>query len=481
MGAGISSTLSMGLTYCFCQSASSLCNACFGSTDAGTTGRKRSVLLLTLAVASALLFQYYVAPSILHHTGWWNVYKSIPGVGKRMYEAWMDGCDRYGGENSAGYAQCVGNNGVYRPTFVSALFFAISAIGAKFRPALNREAWPAKYCIYFFLLLASVFVPNHPLFDGFFLISSRIGAMFFIVLQQIILIDVAYNWNESWVDRANECDREEWGSGRAWLRAIVATCVAMYAAALAGIGFLFHYYKGCPENNAVVSLTLIGIVVITVVQLTGTEGSLLTSSVISAYAVYLAFSIVSKNPNGACNPNLGSNDAWGIAAGLFLTAVSLAWTGFSWTAEERLSADGAQATKTVAQNVPAAARPGGDRLDLDVPFLEPEDAPTSGLVVETDGEPAERAAAAPIPAGGKDLWKLNVVLVFISCWIAMMLTGWGTIRAVAEPEGDGERTAANPTVGRYNMAMIGVSQWTCLMLYGWTLVAPRLFPDRDFS
>ena len=353
---------------------------------------------------------------------------------------------------------------MYRPTFVSALFFVISAVAARFRPAMNREAWPAKYCVYFFLLLTSVFIPNHPLFDGIFLISSRIGAMLFIVLQQLILIDIAYNWNESWVDRSNECDRLEYGSGKAWLRLIIASCIGMYAVTLTGIILLFQFFKGCPENSAVISLTLIGVLAITIIQLTGTEGSLLTSSVISAYVTYLAFSIVSKNPNGVCNPNLGSNDAWGIAIGLALTALSLAWTAFSWTAEDRLSAEGSQKTRSVSSVLSSRRDP--DTLDLDVPFLDPEDTPTSGVVVEEEVGDSEVTR-------GKDLWKLNVVLVFISCWIAMMLTGWGTIQGVGGGDRDEQQyTAANPTVSRVNMAMIGISQWLCLILYGWSLVAP---------
>lgn len=478
MGAGISSTISLGLTYCFCTAGSSLCNACFGSTAAGTTGRKRSALLLTMTVAFALFFQYYVAPSVIAHKGWWNVYSSIPGVGKRMYSAWVDNCDAFKDEPDL-YGRCVGNSGVYRPTSIAAVFFAVSAVATRFRPSLNREVWPAKYCIFVVALLGAMFIPNHPLFDGVFLVSARIGAMAFIIIQQVILIDVGYNWNESWVERSNEADRIEYGSGVWWLRAVIAMCVAMYAASLTGIGLLYHFFSGCPENNAVTTLTLLGIIAITVIQLSGTEGSLLTSGVISAYATYLAYSLVSKNPNGECNPQLGTNDGWGIAIGLVLTAISLAWTGFSWTAEGRLTVESAQTTKSVAPTTDGTRRrqdPNG--LDLDVPFLDPEDQPTSGLVVEADEDvdPEEEARR-----NGGDLWKLNVVLVFISCWIAMMLTGWGTIQGVAGKEGEEEHTAANPTVGRINMAMIGISQWIALVLYAWTLLAPRLYPERDFS
>jgi len=55
----------------------------------------------------------------------------------------------------------------------------------------------------------------------------------------------------------------------------------------------------------------------------------------------------------------------------------------------------------------------------------------------------------------------------------MSLTSWGEI------VGDG--TAANASVGRVGMWIVISSQWFVLTLYLWTLMAPRLFPDRDFS
>lgn len=35
-----------------------------------------------------------------------------------------------------------------------------------------------------------------------------------------------------------------------------------------------------------------------------------------------------------------------------------------------------------------------------------------------------------------------------------------------------------------NMASVWVkivSSWMCVVIYGWTLLAPTLFPDRDFT
>lgn len=269
------------------------------------------------------------------------------------------------------------------------------------------------------------------------------------------------------MDRADQEDRLSYGSGSSWLQAIVATCVGFYLLALSGIVILYHSFTGCPENAWIITLTMLGIIAFTAIQLSGSEGSLLTSSIISVYTVYLAYSMVSKNPNGECNPQLASNDGWGIFIGLTLTAVSLAWTGWSWTAESRLNTEGIQTPRSVTGLTP---RPDGGGVNLEAPFLDPDDQPTAGLVTQTDVADADRQV-------GEDVWKLNVVLVTICCFVAMILTGWGTVLELDESASH----LANPTAGRVNMAMIGVSQWMAMGLYIWTLLAPRLFPDRDFS
>lgn len=461
MGSAIS-TVYLGLAYCFCTASGNLCNACLGTTLQGTTGRKRAVLLLAITIVLSLFFQYKVAPSIVLNEGWiWKCYRAVPGMGKMVYKAWKDPyCESYEDQ----VVQCAGNAGVFRPTSLATLFFLVSAVATKLVPAINREAWLSKYTVFFFGIFFTMLIPNAPLFIGFFLWFARLGATVFVLLQQVILIDIAYNWNEDWVEKSNECDRLSYGSGQKWLRAIVSACVGLYSLAIIGISLLYRHFQGCPENIWVITLTLLGILAMTGIQLSGHEGSLLTSGVMSLYAAYLAFSIVSKNPNGACNPRLGHDDSWGIAIGLALTFLSLAWTGWSWSAEQRLNVQGVQAPTTMS---PASTAPNPDTINLDVPFLDPDEQPTSGIVTEQN---------TADPNFGTDLWKLNVVLALISCWVAMTLTGWGTIEEI-----ENGSNAANPQVGRWNMAMIGISQWLAIGLYIWTLVAPRVFPNRDFS
>ena len=181
----------MGVTWCVCTAAGSLCQACFGSTAVGTTGRKRSVLLLTIATTIALWFQYSVGPAIVTKSGMlWKLYSAIPGLGKILFNAWHQSCaDRYdnGDSNTELLQQCAGKAGVMRPMAVAALFFAIQAVAtSSLAIAITAlsEAWPAKYVVYLVAVFITCFMSNEPLFTGVFLWLARFGATLFVVLQQ---------------------------------------------------------------------------------------------------------------------------------------------------------------------------------------------------------------------------------------------------------------------------------------------------------
>lgn len=459
--------LAIGATYCCCSAINSMLQKCLGNT--ASSGRKRSVLLLYITITAALVNQYVVAPYVLEHK---NLFR-LPFLSTWIYDSWTSGCEHVTDNEAAGLLEsCVGNAGVYRPTLLATVFFLISAAISKANPSLNSQAWPEKFILFLLSLILTIILPNGPMLFPVYLIAMRIFAGIFVVVQQVILIDLAYNWNDNWLDHANECDRlNGYGSGAKWLKAIILVSVLFYIASFSVVGTLYHNYSGCSENTAIITVTLINILVVTVTQLSGTEGSLMTSSIVSAYSSYLAYASVAKNPNGECNPSLGSNNVWNITAGLILTSISLAWTGWSWTAEQRLNTDGIQKARSVSPNNIHNQNP--ESLNLDVPFLDPDDQPTTGVVMKSDDVEIESSDKKPNSA----IWKLNIILALISCWVAASLTGWGALQQAV----DGTHSAANPEVSNVNMWMIAISQWIAISLYTWTLVAPRLFPDRDFS
>jgi hypothetical protein len=76
-------------------------------------------------------------------------------------------------------------------------------------------------------------------------------------------------------------------------------------------------------------------------------------------------------------------------------------------------------------------------------------------------------------ADGSIIWKFNVVMVLICQYWCMVLTDWGS--------SSDRDSGSSPTAGYTAMWMNIVAAWICVVLYVWTLIAPRLFPDRDFS
>uniref|UniRef100_A0A7S4AMX4 Serine incorporator n=1 Tax=Pseudo-nitzschia australis TaxID=44445 RepID=A0A7S4AMX4_9STRA len=463
--ASIISCIVTSATFCFCSASASLMSACCGNDKSSSiapgasSGRKRSVLLLCLAIAIAFGFQYWVAKYIV------NI-----GIDNYVTNAWLSGCEDF--ETKALTERCAGQAGVYRSAFSALIFFLLAAVAVSCKRTANREAWPAKYALFLFLVLGMCFVPNEPLFTNIYLNIARVGAVFFILFQQVIFVDLAYNWNDGWVERSNDAENEENGSGKKWLIAILVSAAFLLLASIVGWGLLFYFFGGCGTNIAFIAITIILSLSVIVAQLSGNEGSLLASSLITAYATMLCYSAVARNPNAACNPQLNTDDVLSICIGAGLTIVSLGYVGWSATADSTLDS-----TVTIDEddddgNKDSARSSSEDKSKITgvvSNYQSTKDEDEESRVIDTE----ERSLNGNIPDTFSNNWKLNLALAAVTCWFSMVLTGFGLIQA------DGN--VANPQIGEVNMWMIIASQWFALLLYTWTLIAPRIFPDREFS
>ncbi|OEU13331.1 Serinc-domain-containing protein [Fragilariopsis cylindrus CCMP1102] len=453
------------LTFCLCSATTSLMGACCGNdktsniAPGASSGRKRSVLLLCMAIVIAFAFQYGVAKYIVNIS-----------ISNYITDAWLSGCNDFDTDDLI--LRCAGQAGVYRSGFSSFVFFILAAVAVACKRTANREAWPAKYILFLFLVFAMCFVPNEPLFTDIYINIARVGAVFFILFQQIIFVDIAHNWNDGWVDRSEKADAEESGSGQKWLIAIVISAAFLFLVSIVGWVLLFYFFSGCATNTAFISLTIILSLLVTGTQLSGSEGSLLASSLITAYATMLCYNAVTRNPNSDCNPQLGGDDNLSIIIGLGLTIVSLSYVGWSTTADSALGGENNDIDDD-----------GNDEGEDDNPSKEQEK--ISGVVTnnyqsattnddnQSVDEDGGHTSSENVPNTFSNNWKLNLALATISCWFSMVLTDFGSIHA------DG--TMANPQIGEVNMWILVGSQWFALLLYTWTLIAPRIFPDREFS
>jgi hypothetical protein len=241
-------------------------------------------------------------------------------------------------------------------------------------------------------------------------------------------------------------------------------------------------FTGCATNKLFISLTLIFCVLMPIAQMTGGEGSLLGVSCISAWATYLCFTALTKNPDANCNPRSGESSPFSIAFGLIMTLLSLGWAGWSYTAEDKLT----DINASTRNDDPSSVK-------YDVEDIEVDSTKSKRVVAGVVVTQSETEESMPVEDGTKvmdenpnseavtksgtpssNAWKLNVALAVVSCWSAMTMTQWGVVQS-----NDG--TIASRNIGRVGMWVIIGSQWLVMTLYLWTLVAPRIFPNRDFS
>ncbi len=160
-------------------------------------------------------------------------------------------------------------------------------------PLWNNKYWIWKIVLFVGLLFATFFMPNS-VFDDVYIWIARIGAFIFSILMQIVLIDAAYTYNDRLVDMADKAGADT--EGKKFLLFLLSISLFLLAAALACLLVLFYFFYGCTANDVILSLTLVLCIMAVILQLSGNEGNLLTSSVVVMYAVFMAYSAVSRNP-----------------------------------------------------------------------------------------------------------------------------------------------------------------------------------------
>jgi hypothetical protein len=250
-----------------------------------TSGRKRSVLLLFLALVIALVFQYVLAPKLVDA-------EDFTGF---LSDQWLDACDEFLDLPDL-REECAGNMGVYRVAAATTFFFVLAALAATCKPTANREAWPAKYVLFVFLCTFTIIIPSDPYFSDVYLNIARVGGVCFVLLQQLIILDMALDWNDSWVAKADAAESELAGAGEKWLGAILFASATLFTLSIIGLVLMVVNFTGCGTNNAFIAITVIMIVIITAAQMSGEEGSLLSSAAMSLWATFLCYSAVAKNP-----------------------------------------------------------------------------------------------------------------------------------------------------------------------------------------
>lgn len=276
---------------------------------------------------------------------------------------------------------------------------------------------------------------------------ARIGSGFFLLIQMLILLDFLYILNTKLIDI-------EGCKGQIIL--ILITSISYIASIIISV-FLYKWFvsDGCSLNNFFITFTIVISSIFSLLSIHPRieHGSLLPSSIITLYNVYLCYSSLASEPsNYICNnySNLFSSTGTNITlySGVFTTIFSVVYSAFR---------AGSTDTETFSLNN-AGSPTHASRAIITNTQIDIENGPTED----------EEIVSEFTTDVSYNYSFFHLIFALASMYMAMLYTGWG------------EETNSNIGIGWTNVWVKMISSWMISLLYMWTLIAPLIFPDRVF-
>ena len=200
---------------------------------------------------------------------------------------------------------CKSSGAILRISMALSIVFFLQIVGTSFYTKFYDYLWPIKFLVFLGLVVLFYFLQAE-IFDlNGYAWYARIAAFFYLMIQQVILLDFAYTWNDKWVKHSEEAG--EGGCGNLWLIFLLVVSVILILFSCAVIGIMFWQFGKCSDSLVILSLTVILCVLSCVQQIFfSDEGSIMTSAIIVSYATYVCYSAVTLNPNTTCNPTIST-------------------------------------------------------------------------------------------------------------------------------------------------------------------------------
>ncbi|KAL2530466.1 Serinc-domain containing serine and sphingolipid biosynthesis protein [Forsythia ovata] len=335
---------------------------------------------------------------------------------------------------------------VLRVSLGNFLFFGILAlimIGIKDqndrRDSWQHGGWIAKMLIWALLTILMFFLPN--VIITIYGILSKFGAGLFLLVQVIMLLDATHAWNDSWVAK----DEQK------WYVALLIISIACYLAAFTFSGILFIWFNpsghDCGLNVFFIVMTIILAFAFAVIALhPKVNGSLLPASVVSVYCAYVCYTGLSSEPRGyECNGLHKKSKAVStstLVLGMLTTVLSVLYSAVR------------AGSSTTFLSPPSSPRAGGTK-----PLLQSDDPESGKEKKETESRPITYSYTF-----------FHLIFALASMYSAMLLSGWTS----------SSESSDYIDVGWTSVWVRICCEWVTAALYVWSLVAPLIFPDREF-
>ena len=392
--------------------------------------------------------------------------------------------------------QCYGYVAVQRVNFALGLFhfcLAFLLLGVRSsrdgRAALQNGYWGPKVLIWLAFVVLTFFIPE-TFFQVWGQYFALLGAMAFVLLGLILLVDLAHTWAEYCLDKIENYDSP------AWRTLLIGSTLGMYTASFAMIIIMYIFFarSGCSMNQSAITIDLLVLLLISAISVHPTvqeynpQAGLAQSAMVAIYCTYLTMSAVSMEPDDRhCNPLIraGGTRTASIVIGAIVTMLTIAYTttraatqgialgSSSGNAYSKLGGDEEPEHGLIDQQ-PASSRR-EMRAEALRAAVEAGSLPANALDDDSDSEYGD----ADDGRGGKDDERggtqynyslFHVIFALATCWVATLLT----------QNIDYDSTVDFAQVGRTYWAswVKIVSAWVCYAIYTWSLVAPVVMPGR---
>ena len=386
--------------------------------------------------------------------------------------------------------ECHGWVAVHRINFALGLFhfiLAFSLIGVRSskdpRGALQNGFWGPKIVVWLLFIVVSFLIPEsfYFIWGSYF---ALIGAMLFLLLGLILLVDLAHTYAEYCIYQIEQYE------SKTWRALLIGSTLGMYAGSFAMtiVMYIFFANSGCAMNQTAISVNLVLIFIVALISINPTvqeynpQAGLAQAAMVTVYCTYLVMSAVSMEPDdNHCNPLVrarGTRKA-SIVIGAIVTMLTIAWT--TTRAATQGIALGSQGSNSYsrldteeAEHGLVTQQPGLSRREMRAEALraavESGSLPASALDDSDDESDDGHDTKDDERAATQYNYSLFHIIFFLATtWVATLLTQQANF--------DNDDFAP---VGRtYWASWIKiVSGWVCYAIYIWSLLAPVMLPDR---
>jgi hypothetical protein len=343
---------------------------------------------------------------------------------------------------------CLGISSVYRMSFTLLVFHVMTLLFSfttnECAKVFNMDCWSFKILFITVFYFSMFFISNN--FFTVYAEITRFLSIIFLIYQALVIISFGHIINVKLVEHLdNAVDKgENTCKYQFWL---------IFLSLIFGGLTIYWFVDSCINhfdsftNILIIILSIMFGILFTVLSITNivTRKRLLTSIFIFSYISYLCWSALNSQPKDGAKLVLSF---WDILIGLFYLFLALGLLGFY--IKKKPEANESEEQKEINKN----------------PLIEEAPAETEDRELLSEKKPETEIDLS------RSYILFHIFMMFMSIYYCMLMTNWTII--------DTNSTGILTQTWTSFWVKIGVLGST-ILLYVWILVAPIVFPDREFE